>query len=141
LRRSAAILSEVKQHRQDANLMNIQRRDPDSVAIAYTAKFCCVYHIPVGETQWQKFGIEGPMFVVARSTYPPCRIVVLNRLEARRDFEFDVGAQTLLESSNTTFLALRTDGVTSQVFGLWFHDASEGAQVADTIRVFMYASI
>ncbi|BGP34905.1 hypothetical protein JCM10296v2_006729 [Rhodotorula toruloides] len=94
-------LSSKEDIRRQLNLKNLQRHDPAIDRIVSSASYASVYENK-GDG-WVKTGVEGPMFLFARSTAPHYGFFILNRngLEYVQEFltpesEVQVGGEFIL---------------------------------------------
>ncbi|EMS19728.1 hypothetical protein NBRC10512_006484 [Rhodotorula toruloides] len=94
-------LSSKEDIRRQLNLKNLQRHDPAIDRIVSSASYASVYDNK-GDG-WVKTGVEGPMFLFARSTSPHYGFFILNRngLEYVQEFltpesEVQVGGEFIL---------------------------------------------
>ncbi|BGP27202.1 hypothetical protein JCM10295v2_006166 [Rhodotorula toruloides] len=94
-------LSSKEDIRRQLNLKNLQRHDPAIDHIVSSASYASVYDNK-GDG-WVKSGVEGPMFLFARSTAPHYGFFILNRngLEYVQEFltpesEVEIGGEFIL---------------------------------------------
>ncbi|GAA5981666.1 hypothetical protein JCM5350_000448 [Sporobolomyces pararoseus] len=109
------------QIRQQLNLKNLQRHDPQISEIVTSASYASIYE-NYGE-QWVKTGVEGPMFLFSRSQAPHYGFFVLNRqgLEYIQEFltpdcELSVGGEFILFESGQNV---------EKATGIWIFDEKE----------------
>ncbi|GAA6017511.1 hypothetical protein JCM11491_006848 [Sporobolomyces phaffii] len=113
------------QIRQQLNLKNLQRHDPNISEIVTSASYASVYE-NFGE-QWVKTGVEGPMFLFSRTQAPHYGFFVLNRqgLEYIQEFltpdcELNVGGEFILFESGQNV---------DKATGIWIFDENERASL------------
>jgi hypothetical protein len=64
---------------QNSQLSALQKVDPSIVAILTSSPHVAVYIFPEGGSSWERKNIEGPLYLVRRSSLPQFSFVILNR--------------------------------------------------------------
>jgi len=78
---------------QNSQLSALQKVDSSIVAILTSSPHVAIYIFPKGAQQWQRKNIEGPLYLVRRSSLPQFSFVILNRK----------GNQHMIEMISTSF--------------------------------------
>lgn len=112
------------------NLRTLARIDATIQHIEASATQVAVYKYNKRSSGWEKIETEGSLFLVSRNSAPFNSIIVINRLNTTNMNEpitndLDMNVQPPF---------LQYKNANSEVYCIWFFDAIECTQVADTLR-------
>lgn len=109
-------------NRQQQTILSrhLKRIDADFVSIILVTGKVCVYRL---ENGWTETGIEGPLYLYSRGTFPLHRLLVFNR-KSLQDFKMDVLESFSCELKER-LVVFGSEGLEA-VFGFWFEDEEDG---------------
>eukprot|EP00741_Cyanophora_paradoxa_P015637 tig00020903_g15094.t1 len=114
----------------DLNLPVLQRLDPSIDRILSKAGHVVIYFFSDSAKQWQRQDVEGPIFVVQRTSEPAHRLVVMNRLSTT-NFTEDISTGFETQESSDFLLYKNRSG---QIHGIWFYNAAERKAVTELLQ-------
>ena len=158
---SAALISAIRAQSSSLNLLPLQRIDGAIQAVVLTAKHSVLYMLDQDTEKWEREDVEGPFFLVERSSPPYYAMVILNRrsidnffqeIRASMAFEIQEQSEQQQQSSACTQRAqlarlqtLTRCGVCAEcsylffqvnddVIGVWFYEQPEAVQAAEALN-------
>lgn len=136
------LISAIRAHSSQLNLLPLQRHDPQITAVIFTAKHTVLYRLDQQDQSWQRDEVEGPFFIVERCSPPYYQIIILNR-RSIDNYVHTVKAETLLErQDHYLFFSVAacaadhgSDGPDAdEVIGLWFYELPEVEQANNVLN-------
>lgn len=117
--------ADLERHAARTNLSVLRRRDPAVTGIVAAASHVAVYTLVDGD--WARADVEGALLLVARSTPPHHRVVVVNRKHPTNHAEdVDAGGLELETKGQMVMYRVAASG---DVRGLWFLEARDCVRV------------
>ena len=114
------------------NLQVLRRGDPQTEDIMCSAAHVAAYDFDESAGAWRRKDIEGTLFVVKRTGRPRFRLVVMNRVDPRKNLVEDLDDPDVEFEVSLPYLMYRNrDGA---VNGIWFYAENECNSVADLLR-------
>mmetsp|Transcript_110951 Transcript_110951/g.320676 ORF Transcript_110951/g.320676 Transcript_110951/m.320676 type:complete len:207 (+) Transcript_110951:92-712(+) len=98
--------------------------------VVIQSKFVVAYHLQQeGPTPgWRKANIEGPVFVVRRSTPPRYQLIVKNHQDGTSDLVDDLHPDWEMDCQSK-YIFYKVEDPSKKIRGLWFHEDSERIRV------------
>lgn len=117
--------ADMERHAARTNLSVLRRRDPAVTGIVAAASHVAVYTLVDGD--WARADVEGALLLVARSTPPHHRVVVVNRKHPTNHAEdVDAGGLELETKGQMVMYRVASSG---DVRGLWFLEPRDCVRV------------
>ena len=114
------------------NLQVLRRGDPQTEDIMCSATHVAAYDFDEGAGAWRRKDIEGTLFVVKRTGRPRFRLVVMNRMDPRKNLVEDLDDPEVEFEVSLPYLMYRNrEGA---VNGIWFYAEDECNSVAELLR-------
>ncbi|CAK9049456.1 unnamed protein product [Durusdinium trenchii] len=120
---------DMDQQRMRGMLEPLQQQDPAITQIVTYSKFVVAYLLQHDGASpgWRKANIEGPVYVVKRSTAPLYRIIVKNQFSTT-DLIDDLHPEWELDCQKN-YIFYKIEDPNKQIRGLWFHNDAERVKV------------
>ncbi|KAJ1446679.1 hypothetical protein M885DRAFT_545563 [Pelagophyceae sp. CCMP2097] len=130
--KKTTLQSPTPEKRASDSLSALRRVDGRVVEVLAAATHTTLYDFADGE--WRRTGVEGPLFVVRRSSAPLHRLIVLNRLSM--DNLVEGIDETLQVEVVERYLIFRRAGVDEgqKINGMWFHSLEEHANMTALVE-------
>ncbi|KAF1986083.1 PH domain-like protein [Aulographum hederae CBS 113979] len=108
----------------ELNFSVVRRYLPDLLSIELIANYVVVYFFDMSKSQWQKYGVEGTLFICHLSPDPSgverFSIIILNRL-GLENFTATLQKEEEVDTSSGEYIIINStdDEGVLRVFGLW----------------------
>jgi Dcp1-like decapping family len=76
---TSQLITAIRAQSTSLNLLPLQRIDASIQAVVLTAKHGVLYRLDQQREVWEREEVEGPFFIVERSSSPYYQMVILNR--------------------------------------------------------------
>jgi len=110
------------------NLMVLQKYDSDIVAIALLISHAALYSCSEVDG-WEKYNVEGPLFIVKRSTEPRRLLMIMNRLDPN---VWTLRIEDMRVQIDSTYDII-CDKM-EKVWGLWVADKDERPKLSQILQ-------
>mmetsp|Transcript_110952 Transcript_110952/g.320680 ORF Transcript_110952/g.320680 Transcript_110952/m.320680 type:complete len:203 (+) Transcript_110952:92-700(+) len=106
--------------------------------VVIQSKFVVAYHLQQeGPTPgWRKANIEGPVFVVRRSTPPRYQLIVKNHQDGTSDLVDDLHPDWEMDCQSK-YIFYKVEDPSKKIRGLWFHDDNERKSVEGQLEALL----
>eukprot|EP00211_Chloroparvula_japonica_P013897 CAMPEP_0119140922 /NCGR_PEP_ID=MMETSP1310-20130426/30043_1 /TAXON_ID=464262 /ORGANISM="Genus nov. species nov., Strain RCC2339" /LENGTH=109 /DNA_ID=CAMNT_0007132319 /DNA_START=152 /DNA_END=478 /DNA_ORIENTATION=- len=95
---------------RERNLSVLKLKDKNLEDIVSHSSHVSVYKFDADSKQWKKGNIEGPLFLLRRSTAPIHQILVMNQLDVH-DFVLDITPKTRVREKKPYLIFRSPNGV------------------------------
>eukprot|EP00449_Zooxanthella_nutricula_P005986 CAMPEP_0198500350 /NCGR_PEP_ID=MMETSP1462-20131121/8120_1 /TAXON_ID=1333877 /ORGANISM="Brandtodinium nutriculum, Strain RCC3387" /LENGTH=140 /DNA_ID=CAMNT_0044229359 /DNA_START=18 /DNA_END=436 /DNA_ORIENTATION=- len=131
---SPALASGIEAARFKGMLESLQQQDPDIDSIVICSKFVVAYLLQQTPPNpgWRKANIEGPVYLVRRSTAPRYQMLVKNQFSTHDLLDNLHHAWELDCQQNYVFY--KVEDPQKRIRGLWFHDDQERKKMEEALE-------
>ena len=113
---------------QNSQLSALQKVDPAIVAILTGSPHVAVYIFPQGAKQWERKNIEGPLYLVRRSTLPQFSFIILNRKENSHMVEM-IDLNFEFQNQEPYIIFRNSKAPVPMPHGMWFKSTEDRERV------------
>mmetsp|Transcript_16833 Transcript_16833/g.39483 ORF Transcript_16833/g.39483 Transcript_16833/m.39483 type:complete len:231 (-) Transcript_16833:123-815(-) len=127
-------VSGMEQARFKGMLESLQQQDPDINQIVVYSKFVVAYLLQQDGANpgWRKANIEGPVYLVRRTTSPRYQFLVKNQLHTI-DLLDNLHPEWELDCQKN-YVFYKVEDPSKRIRGLWFHDDAERQKIEATLE-------
>ncbi|EGC36004.1 hypothetical protein DICPUDRAFT_78293 [Dictyostelium purpureum] len=115
---------------QQQNLSALQRLDNKVLGILGTSTHATAYRFDETLKQWSRKDIEGSLFVVNRSEFPYCKLIIMNRLSTKN--LCDEIYEKMVIKCQDTYLIYRNKN--EEICGIWFYEPSDQEKIFNLLK-------
>lgn len=109
----------------------LQRLDSGIQQLLHTAKHTVLYKLDQQQA-WSKQDVEGPMFIVQRSSEPRYRLLILNR-RAADNYSVALDSDMKLERTQQYLFYTAHEAHEDGVYNLWFYEEEDCVAALDVL--------